>query len=102
MREYLRLTHFWATVLLSTERKLYSSVRFSFINPDTNFMYSPLAVFVQLRRYINIHTSTSSYFLITQHYMFRSNWPSSGVQHVGLKEPAALLSRWSIFQFDVK
>jgi hypothetical protein len=47
----------------------------------TTFVFSLLAVFVQLPVYtnINIPTSTSSSRLIIQHYMFRPNWPSSGV-----------------------
>jgi hypothetical protein len=60
-----------------------------------------LAIFVQLHQYINIHTSTSSSLLIIQHYIFPPNWPSA-VYDVGLKEPAALLSRCSAFHFDVK
>jgi hypothetical protein len=43
------------------------------------FVFSLLAVLVQLCRYINIHNSVSSSLLIIQHYIFRSNWPSSGV-----------------------
>jgi hypothetical protein len=39
----------------------------------------------------NIHTSTCRSVLITQRYLFRPNWSSSGVKVVGLEEPAALL-----------
>jgi hypothetical protein len=35
-----------------------------------NFVFPLIAVFVQRRRYINVHMSSS--FLIIQHYMFRS------------------------------
>jgi hypothetical protein len=44
----------------------------------SDFVLSLLAVFVQLRRYINIHTSTPSSLLIIQHYMFRpGSWDSA-------------------------
>jgi hypothetical protein len=68
----------------------------------SNFVFSPFALFVQLHRCINIHTSTSSPLLITQHYMFRPNWQSSGAKDIGLKQRAALLSRCSAFHFDAK
>jgi hypothetical protein len=46
------------------------------------FVTSLLVVFMQLRRCINIHTSTPSPPLIIQHNVLRSNWPSSDVQHI--------------------
>jgi hypothetical protein len=44
-----------------------------------NFMFSVLAVFVKLSRYVNIRTQMSSSLLIIQHYMFRPDWPSLSV-----------------------
>jgi hypothetical protein len=58
----------------------------------SNFVFSPLAVSVQLRRYINIHASSS----------LRPDWSSPGVQDAGLMEPAALFSRCSASHFDVQ
>jgi hypothetical protein len=66
------------------------------------FVLSVLFVSVHLRRYSNIHMSTSLYIFITQHYLCWPNWPSSNVQNVGLKELTALLSRCSAFHFDLK
>jgi hypothetical protein len=57
---------------------------------------------VQLRQYVNIQTSASSSLLVMQHYMLRPTWPTSGGQDVALKEPTALLSRCSAFNFDVQ
>jgi hypothetical protein len=47
--------------------------------PYSNFTFSLLAIFVQLRWYINIHKSLSLSLLSILHYMFRPNWPLWGV-----------------------
>jgi hypothetical protein len=43
-------------------------------------------------RYIHIHTSTPSFLVSIQHYIFRPKWPSSCVLYIESKERAAVLS----------